>query len=158
MAVAIEVLDDGHLGIATDALNEAFAAARNDDVHIGGHGNQMADSLTVGGLHQLHGIGRQTSILQGLLHQQGQRFVGFNGFRAASQNTSVATFDGQAGRFNGDVGTTFEDHAEHTNGHPHLAHTNAAGLLFHANDFANDIGHGGQLFTAFGAGGQHLGC
>jgi hypothetical protein len=35
-----------------------------------------------------------------------------------------------------------------------LTDPNAAGLLFHANDFTNDVGHGSQLFTALCAGGQ----
>ena len=158
MAVAIEVLDDGHFGIAADALNQAFATTGNDDVDISRHGNQMAHGFAVCGLHQLHRIGRQARFLQGLLYQQGQRFVGLNGFRATAQNASVAAFDRQAGGFDGDVGPAFENHAEHANGHAHLTHPNAAGLLLHANDFANHIGHGGQLLTSFCTSGQDLGA
>ena len=157
VAVAIQVFDNRHFGLAADALNEAFATTRDDDVDILGHGNELAHRLAVGGLHQLHGVLRQTRLLQGLLNQQGQGLVGVDGFRATPQNAGVATFDRQAGRFNGDIGTAFENHAEHTQRDAHLPHADAAGLLFHAQNFTNDIGHGRQLFTAFSTGGQYLG-
>ena len=37
MAVAVEVLDHRHLGLAADALDQALAAARDDHVHVLGH-------------------------------------------------------------------------------------------------------------------------
>ena len=80
VAVAIEVFDDGHCGIAADSLNEAFAAAGNDDVDKLRHGNQMAHGFAVGSGHQLNGFGGQTSRHQSLLHQHGQGLVGFDGF------------------------------------------------------------------------------
>ena len=108
------MFDDGYLGLSADALNEALAATGNDHIDILRHGNELTHRLAIGGLHQLHRMGRQTRFLQGLLNQKRQGFVGIDGFGSASQNTSVATFDRQAGRFNGDIGTAFENHAEHT--------------------------------------------
>ena len=152
------MLDDGHLGITADALDQALAAARDDHVHIFGQRDELAHHLAVGGLHQLHGVVRQTGLSQRLLHQPGQGFVGVNGFGAAAQDARVAAFDGQTGGLDGDIGPALVNHAEHANGHPHLAHADSAGLLLHADDLANHVGHGGQLLAALGTGIQHFGC
>ena len=57
MAVAVKMLDDGHLGLAADAFDQALATARDDHIDILRHRNELADRFTVGRLHQLHGIG-----------------------------------------------------------------------------------------------------
>jgi hypothetical protein len=62
VAVAVQVLDHRHLGLAADALDQALAAARDDHVHVLGHGDQLADGGAVGGLHQLHAVGRQAGL------------------------------------------------------------------------------------------------
>ena len=80
MAVAVQVFDDRHFGVAADALNQTLAAARNDDVDKLRHGDQHADGFAVGAGHQLHRVGRQTGSHQCLLHQRGQRLVRFNRF------------------------------------------------------------------------------
>ena len=105
----------------------------------------MADRLAVDGLHQLHRFGGQAGLDQGLLHQPRQCLVGIDRFGAAAQDAGVAALDGQAGRLDGHVGTAFEDHAEHADGHPHPAHANAAGLLLQFEDLAHDVGHRGEL-------------
>ena len=157
MAVAIQMLDDRHLGIAADALDQALAATGNDDVHIVGHGNQLAHGLAVGRTHQLHAVFGQAGLLQCLCHQPGQRLVGIDGFRTTAQDTGIAALDREAGRFNGHIGAAFVNHAEHAQGHAHLPHTNTGGLLPEADDLADHIGHGGQLLATQGAGLQHLG-
>jgi hypothetical protein len=152
------VLDHGHLGIAADALDQALAAARDDHVHKLRHGDELAHGLAVGGLHQLHRVLWQARLGQRLLHDLGQRLVRINSLGAAAQDAGIAALDAEAGRFDGHVGPALVDHAEHTNWHTHLAHADAAGLLLHANDLANDVGHGGQLLAALGTGLQHLGA
>ena len=62
VAIAIQMLDDGHLGIAADALDEPLAATRNDHVHKLRHGDELAHGLAVGGLHQLHRVLWQTRL------------------------------------------------------------------------------------------------
>ena len=156
MAVAVQVLDDRHLGIAADALDQALAPARNDHVHILRHGDELADHGAVGGLHQLHRIGRQAAFRERLLHQFGQRLVGLNRLRATAQYAGIAALDGQAGGLDRRVGPALENHAKHADRHAHLADADAAGLLLHARDFADHIGHGGELFTSLGTGFQHL--
>jgi hypothetical protein len=158
VAIAVQVLDDRHLGFGTDALDQALAPARNDHVHKLGHGDQLAHGGAVGGLHQLHRIHRQAALGQGLLHQLGQSLVRFNRLGAAAQDAGIAALDRQAGRFDGHIGAALENHAEHTDRHTHLPHTDAAGLLLHAQNFADHIGHGRQLLAPLGAGLQHFGA
>ena len=156
MAVAVQVLDHRHPGLAADALDQALAAARDDDVDKLGHRDQLADGGAVGGLHQLHRVFGQAGLGQRLAHQCRQRTVGMDGLGAAAQYAGVAALDRQAGGLDGDVGAALVNHAEHAQRHAHLAHAYAAGLLLHADDFANDVGHGRQLFAALGDRGQHL--
>ena len=148
MAVAVQVFDDRHLGLTADALNQRFAPARDDEVYKFRHGNELAHQSAVGAGHQLHGVRWQAAFSQGLPHQFGQRFVRGYGLGAATQDAGVTTFDGQAGRLNGDVGSALINHAKHTDGHAHLTHLYPAGLLAHAGDAANDVGHSRQLFAA----------
>ena len=89
VAVAVQVLDDRHLGLAADALDQALAAARDDHVDVLRHGDQLAHGLAVGGLHQLHRLGRQAGLGQRLLHQPRQRLVRFDRFRAAAQDAAL---------------------------------------------------------------------
>ena len=157
VAIAVQVLDNRHLGLGADALDQALATARDDDVDKLRHGDELAHGIAVGGGHQLYRMLRQTGLDQGFAHQADQRLVRFNGFRAPAQDAGVATFDGQAGSLDGDAGAAFVNHAKHANGHAHLPHANAAGYLFHANDFANDVGHGRQLLAPLRAGFDHFG-
>ena len=152
VAIAVQVFDDRHFGLAADALDQALATAWNNHVHILRHGDQEADGFPVGAWHKLHRIGGQVSFDQSLLHQPGQGLVRFDGFRAAAQNAGVATFDGERRGFNRHIRPALVNHAEHPDGHPHLTNTDATGLLLHANDFANHVRHGGQLFAADGNG------
>ena len=61
VAVAVEVFDDGHLGFGGDAANQAFAAARNRQVDVLGHRQELADGGAVGRADHLHRIGRQAA-------------------------------------------------------------------------------------------------
>ena len=88
---------------------------------------------------------------------RGQRLVRFDRLRAAAQDAGVAALDRQAGGLDGHVGPALEDHAEHADRHAHLADADAAGLLLHADDLADDVGHGGQLLAALGHGLDDLG-
>jgi hypothetical protein len=62
MAVAIQVFDHGHFRIAADALNQAFAAARNDHVHKLRHRNQLPHRFAIRRGHELHAVFRQTTL------------------------------------------------------------------------------------------------
>ena len=157
VAVAVEVLDHRHPGFAADPLDQTLAAARDDHVHMLGHGDQVADGRAVGGGDHLHRVGGQAGFFQGPLHQRGQRLVGIDRLRSSPQDGRVAALDRQAGRLDRHVGPALEDHAEHAQRHPHLPHPDAAGLLAHAGDLADQLGHGGQLVAALGHRLEHLG-
>ena len=157
VAIAIEVLDHRHSGLGTDALNQPLAAARNDHIHIFGHGDQAANSRTVRGGHQLHRVFGQASSGQCLVHQRGQRLIRFDGLAAAAQDAGIAALDAQAGRLDCHVGTAFKNHAKNTDWHAHLPHANATGLLLQAADGPDHIGHSRQLQAAFLQGINYLG-
>ena len=93
-----------------------------------------------------------------MLHQLRQRLVRLDSLGAAAQNAGVAAFNGQRSGFNRHVGPAFVNHAENANRHAHLPDANAAGLLLHADDFANHVRHGGQLFAAKGNRGNVFGA
>ncbi len=157
VAVAVQVLDDGHLGIAADALDQALAAAGDDDVHVLRHGDEVPHGFAVGGLHELHGIAGQAGLLERLLHKAREGPIGIDGLGTAPQNAGVAALDAQRGGLDGHVGAAFVDHAEDADRHAHLAHADAAGLLAHAGYLADHVAHGCELFAAQGAGLQDLG-
>ena len=148
MAIAVQVLDHRNPGLAADALDQALAAARNDQVDELRHGDQLGDRLAIDGLHQLHGLRGQAGLRQRLLHQPRQGLVGGDRFRTAAQDAGIAALDRQAGGLDGHVGTAFVDHAEHADRHSHLPDANAAGLLLQADDLAHDVGHRGQLIAS----------
>ena len=154
VAVAVQVLDDGHAGLARDALDQALAAARDDHVDELGHRDQPADGGAVGGLDQLHRRLGQARVGQRALHAAPQRDVGADRLGAAAQDARVAALDGQRRGLDRDVGAALVDHAEHAQRHAHAAHADAAGALRDAGDLADRVGHLGQLQAAFDDGGR----
>ena len=152
MAVAVQVLDHRHLGLGADALDQPLAAARDDHVHVLGHGDQAADRRAVGGGHQLHRVGRQAGFDQRGLHQLPQRQVRLQRLGAAAQDAGVAALDGQRRGLDGDVGPALVDHAEHAQRHAHAPDADAAGLALQLADLADRVGHRGDLLAAFGHG------
>ena len=150
------MLDDRNLGFLADALDQAFATTGNDDIDKLFECDQVAHGFAVCGLHQLHSILGQTAFNQSVLHELRQCFVGINCFRTTTQDTSIAAFNRQRCRFNRHIRTALKHHAKHTDRHAHLADTNTAGLLFHTDDVANDVGHIGELFAPLCACLHHL--
>src|SRR5690606_9749155 len=59
VAVAVEVLDERHAGFVGQARDQAFSAARHDDVDVFRHGDELAYRGAVGGVDDLYGLGRQ---------------------------------------------------------------------------------------------------
>jgi hypothetical protein len=148
VAVAVEVLDHRHLGVFRDALDQALAAARHDDVDVLGHGDEMAHRFAVGGLDHLYGGLRQAGGGQALAHAGGDRLVGAQGFLAAAQDRGVAGLEAQRGGIGRDVGPRFVDDADHAQRHAHAADLDAGGAALHVADFADRVGQGGDLLQA----------
>ena len=89
------MFDDGNFGFLANTLDQTFATSRDDDVDKFFQCDQVAHRFAVCGLHQLHGILRQSTFEQSLLDELRQGFVGINRFRAASQDASVTAFNCQ---------------------------------------------------------------
>ncbi|MCY1517820.1 hypothetical protein D9M68_525200 [compost metagenome] len=149
MAVAVQVLDHRHPRIAADALDQAFAAARHDHVDELRHADQRADSGTVGGVHHLHGGGRQTGLGEAALDTGGDGAVGMNGFRAATQDGGVTGLQAQAGSVDGHVGSRLVNDTDHPERHTHLADLNAGRTVAHVADRTDRVGQVGDLAQAF---------
>ena len=93
MAIAGVMFDDRHPSFFAYATDQTLAAARNAQVDILGHAKQLAHSGTVGGGHQLHGVGRQTGISGRLGENFGNSSVRVDGLFTAAQNDGVASLD-----------------------------------------------------------------
>ena len=157
MAVAVEVLQHRHLGLAGDALDQALAAARDDEVDRLRRGDQEADRGPVGGADELHRVGRQAGLGERFAHQRRQRQVRLQRFRAAAQDAGVAALDGERRRLDRHVRPALVDHREDADRHPHPADPDAARLLAQAGDLADRIGHRRDLLAAEGDGLDRLG-
>ena len=68
MAHAIEVFENGDARIVRNPFDEAFAAARHDNVDEFPHRNQLADGCTVGCFDDLDSLFRQPGRAQTLVH------------------------------------------------------------------------------------------
>jgi hypothetical protein len=129
VAVAVEVLDHRHPRLLRDALDQALAAARHDDIDVLGHGDEVAHRLAVGGLDHLDGGFRQAGGGQALAHAGGDGLVGVQGLLATAQDGGVAGFQAQRGGVGGDVGPRLVDDADHAQRHAHLADLDAGGAV-----------------------------
>ena len=152
MAIAIEVLDDRHPGVAGDALDEALAAARDDHVHELGHGDQFAHRGAVGGLDDLHRSRRQAGGLQPGPHAGGDRLVAVQGLLAAAQDRRVAALQAQRRGVRGDVGAGLVDDADDPQRYSHLANLDAARAALDVGHLADRVGQRGDLLQALGHG------
>ncbi|KAG1539762.1 hypothetical protein G6F50_014453 [Rhizopus delemar] len=90
MAVAVQMLDEGHAGFLRQAGDQALAAARHDDVDVFGHGDELAYGGAVGGGHDLHGVLRQAGGGQARLHDSAQGNVGVQRFATPAQDGGIA--------------------------------------------------------------------
>ena len=158
MAISVQVFDHRNFGIAADALNQAFTTAGNNHIDILRHSDEFAHHRAIGDVDQLHRVLWKSTAAQGLLHQGGQGFIGFNRLRATAQDTCVSALDRQTGRLDRDIGPAFKHHGKYTQWHPHLAHANSTGLLAQTCHLANDFWHRSELLTAQGAGFYNLGA
>ena len=145
MAVAIQVLDHRHPGIAADPLDQALAAPGDDHIHVLGHGDQFTHGGAVRGLDHLHRRFRQTGGPQPLAHTGCDGLVGADGLGTAPQDGGIAGFQAQTGGIDGHVGTGFVDDADDPEGDSHLAHLNAAGAEAQVADLPHRIGQGRHL-------------
>ena len=72
---AVEVLDHRHFRVARDALDQSFAAARDDHVDMLFVGDQMPDGGAIRCRDHLHGGLRQSGASQSFVHTGGDRLI-----------------------------------------------------------------------------------
>ena len=89
MTVAIQVFDNWYSGIGANALNQAFAAAGHNHIHMLRHGNQLTYRSAVSGINNLHHILRQTHRLQAAADTGCNRLIRGNSLTAATQNSRI---------------------------------------------------------------------
>ncbi|MNS81750.1 hypothetical protein D3C72_1154710 [compost metagenome] len=142
------MLDDRHPRIKADALDQALATARYDDIDILRHADQRAYRLAIGGFHHLHHRGWQTSLSQAALNAGGDGAVGVNGLGAAAQDGRVAGLQAQTGRINSHIRPRLVDDPDHTQWHPHLADLNARRPVAHVADRPDRVWQAGHLTQA----------
>ena len=152
VAVAVEVLDHRHLRLARDPLDQALAAARDDEVDRLRRRDQVADRGAVGRLHQLHRVGRQPGFGERRLHELPEREVRVDRLRAAAQDAGVAALDRERRRLDRHVRPALVDHREDAERHAHAADADAARPLAQLGDLADRIGHRRDLLAAVGDG------
>ena len=132
------------------AGDQALAAARHDDIDEFAHGDQLANGGAVGGVDDLHGIGRQAGGLQTFLDQRRDGAVGADRFRAAAQDGGVAGFQAQRCSVGRDVRAGFVNDADDAERDAHLADLDAGRLELEFAHFTDRIGQRGDLLDAFG--------
>ena len=139
MADAVQVFDHRHLGITADPFDQPLAAARHDDINVLGHGDQRADSGTIGHFNHLHHGGRQTGFGQAALDAHCNGTVGVNRLGATAQDGCVARLQAQAGSINGHVRTRLVDDSDYTQRYTHLADLNTRRAVAHVANRADGV-------------------
>ena len=89
MANAIKMGDDRNPAFLLDTLDQAFAAARYNNIDRVIHGQQHADRRPVAGGDQLHRSFGQSSRFQALMQALNQDVRGMEAFRPAPQDRCV---------------------------------------------------------------------
>ena len=81
----------------------------------------------VGALNQLHGVGGQAGLRQGLAHRSGEDAVGLYRLRAALQDDRIAALQGNGRRVRGYIGTGLVDDGDDADGNGDPADLQSAG-------------------------------
>ena len=152
VAVAVEVLQDRHLGFARDPLDQALAAARDDQVDRLGRRDQVADGGAVGVSTSCTASGGRPASAERRLDHPAERDVRRQRLRAAAQDAGVAALDRQRRRLDRHVRPALVDHREDADRHAHAADADAARLLAQLDDRADRVGHRRDLLAADGDG------
>ena len=128
VAVACEVLEHRHPRLGTDPPDERFATPGDHDVDEVVHLQKRAHRLPVGGIDQLHAVGRQAGGHDCPPHALHDPRAGMGRLLAAAEDDGVAGREGHRRGVSRDVGPRLVDEEDHAERHPNLADDQAAGL------------------------------
>ena len=140
MAVAREVLEHRHPRLGTDASDEGLASTWNDDVDEVIHFEKRTDGLAVGGIDQLHAVGRQARGGDRPPHALHDPAAGMRRLLAAAKDDGIASREGHRRRIGRDIGPRLVDEKYHTQRHPDLADHQSARLPRFLDHLAHRIG------------------
>ena len=146
MADAVEMLDHRHPRFGRDALDQAAAATRHDDIDELRHGDQITDGGAVGGVEDLHRRLRQAGDGQAFAHAGGDGLIRGERFPPASEDCGVTRFQAQRRGVRRDVGPRFVDDADHAQRHAHLADLDAGRPALQIRDVTDRVRQGRDLF------------
>jgi hypothetical protein len=149
VAHAVEVLDDRDLRLARDALDQALAAARHDDVDVLLVGDQVADRGAIRRRDDLHRRFGQIRRAQPFVNARRDRGVAAQRFRAAAQDRRVAGLEAQRGRVGRHVRARLVDDADDAERHAHQADLDAGGPVAELGDLADRVGERDDVLEAF---------
>ena len=119
MTNAVEVSEHWHARIGLNPRDEVLPAARHDHVDRPGGGQHRADHGAVLRWYELHRGLRNPGIGKSARHRGMDRAIGMYRFAAPTQQNGVARAQAQGSGIDGNVGTTFVDDANQTDGYAH---------------------------------------
>ena len=120
MTHAVVVLQHRHFRFRRDPLNQRLAAARDREVDVAVHRQQVADRLPVGGRDELNRVGRNAAPCQFGAQECVQCGVGVNRLLAAAEDHRVAALDAQRGGVHRHVRPRLVDEEHHAERHADL--------------------------------------
>ena len=129
VANPVVMFDDGHPGEAHHGFDEAFAAARDDEVEILVHLRHVLHAFAVGKRHQLDAVGRQTGRFAPGLEGGCDGGVAMKSLAATPQDGGIAALEAEHRGVAGDIGAAFVDDADDPDGHADLAHFQTVGAF-----------------------------
>ncbi len=152
MTVPGAVDDGGHRGIRLHRGDEPGPASRDEQVHPVGRLHQRLGPIPAGVLEKLDPVGGEAGGGERFADCPGDRHVGTEGVRRATQDDGVAGHDAETGSVRGHVGTGLVDHGDDTERDPNSMESHpvverpASGLSSHRvgqrRDTAQTVGHG----------------
>ena len=157
MTDACAGLDDGDAGVLPHELDEAAAAARNDEVDVAFGVEQFGCSFA-GSWQQFDHVRIDAEAFEHLVYHAHDGAVGAVGVAATLQDAGVSALQAQGADVEADVGPCFVDDADDTEWHADAAQPEAVGqyvLLEHTTQRRRQRGYlarvGGNVGQAFGS-------
>ena len=152
-ADAVGVLDDGDARLGDDGLDQAVAAARDDEIDELVLAAEEGNEGAVGIVDQLDGaLGQCFAVAE----RGDEGAVGVDGFLAAAQDGGVAGLEAEDSGVDGDVGAGLVDDGDDADGDADLGDFDAVGAgpgghllaerLRERADLAHAFDHGGEGF------------
>ena len=150
VADAFEMREHRHARFLLHACDEAFAAARNDEVDSAVEAfEHLADGRAIRRADQLDGSFRQTGLLQARFQRRVNRHRRTQRFRSAAQDHRVAGFQAQRAGIGGHVGPALIDDADDADGRGNARDIETVRLLPTRQFAADGIGQSSDVFETF---------